>query len=311
MVSPMSQSSPRKAFTLVELLVVIGIIAVLIALLMPALNSARRSANEVKCMSNLSQITLALLQYVNDNQGWMVECEWARYAPGYSSKQYAPPGVSLNSSGYNNTDVYPSDSQLLGQYTDPQYGQAYNGNMYWSYITSKDLSSLWACPEAYSYNSSLGSQYNANYGLDTNAYPTIGCDGTATTAPNSYVAADIPNGPANQWKLSQVRHCSLMLAFVDANLIGSRFNPGYTNASGSPPPNYYGNTDEGNTYYGAGDLESYYNHAIRHPNNVTNASFLDGHVEALVNTKYTGSDGTGLSLHQACVNGEFVEFFWQ
>ena len=59
----------RHAFTLVELLVVIGIIAVLIAVLMPALNKARMSANLVKCQSNLRQIYSAVTIYVNENKG--------------------------------------------------------------------------------------------------------------------------------------------------------------------------------------------------------------------------------------------------
>ena len=61
----------RKAFTLVELLVVIGIIAVLIAILMPALARARSSANLVKCQSNLRQIYSAITVYVNENQGFL------------------------------------------------------------------------------------------------------------------------------------------------------------------------------------------------------------------------------------------------
>jgi len=62
----------RTAFTLVELLVVIGIIAVLIALLLPALVASRIAARSIACQSNLRQIGQGLMMYANANDGWPI-----------------------------------------------------------------------------------------------------------------------------------------------------------------------------------------------------------------------------------------------
>src|SRR5512136_2108489 len=71
----------QKAFTLIELLVVISIIAILMAVLMPALKRAREGGKRASCLSNLKQLTLAWNMYADENDDKLVNG-----ATGYSYK---------------------------------------------------------------------------------------------------------------------------------------------------------------------------------------------------------------------------------
>jgi prepilin-type N-terminal cleavage/methylation domain-containing protein len=183
--------APRKGFTLVELLVVIGIIALLIAILMPVLTGAREQARRIQCLNNVQQLTTAWLNYAFQNKGHFC-----------SSNTQAISGGNINHWTDKKSTHMSMDFMLAGI-------PAPYPNVFWSWIAAGVAQANIQGGELYPYLTSTTLYYCPSATIFT---------GTVSYQINGLLAGEIGD-PVTRLRLTEIRHPVSTFCFIEG------FNP--------------------------------------------------------------------------------------
>lgn len=271
-----------RAFTLVELLVVIGIIAVMISLLLPSLNRARESARQVQCLSNMQQISNATIAYCNENRGaypgragqgadsWF-NGDPKRYWGWIAWQRKVDPFLeTINASGADLNITYSALAPYLG-------GKLYdhnptNSTAYADYAAAKNaspsLDQIYRCPSDLIYQRvAFSGDNNGGRGLYRYSYSMNICFGNKRPNDMGTLLLAKPH-----MKNSRLRRASQKIIYIDES--EKSVNNGEYN-----PTTSWANADDPNKDYSAIAER----HEVKSKRNSQdargNVAFADGHAE--------------------------------
>jgi prepilin-type processing-associated H-X9-DG protein len=171
----------------VELLVVIGVIALLLGILLPSLNRARESARQTKCLSNLRQLGFANQAYVNEYNGWCIPGHWGWSPPTPPWTGGTPPAIPATDTWHGWANVYDVQKAM---------GSALLNTYFPAGIICPDATVVWTLGQSYGYPIAY------SYGMNTSNMPGY----TAANAPVYW----------NAWKLNRVPAPAEKIQFIDA-----------------------------------------------------------------------------------------------
>lgn len=254
----------RTAFTLVELLVVISIIALLIAVLLPALGQAKLAAQIIKCAANERQQGIALMSYTADSKGYYIN-------PWYAER------VDTEGTRFDGrARLYPFAAMISDYLKAPLPGTGVwtniNGQRYTG-LPNKDRNNAWTCPTrrtGWGWGLGWNNDFGGSYSMNTLIFQFTPEGNNSAVTYNIY--GDDKVRPADEGirHESRARMPSTTIIMHEGRATSSTVGNNGNIATGYAP-----------AYFSAYNVNIVFRSSANFPwhNEIANALFLDGHVK--------------------------------